>query len=255
MKLKEKQKQDKIERLGEIRVMNCGMRAEIIEYRGCKDIDIKFEDGYIITNKTYHHFKVGDIDNPNTHRVYGIGLYDKKYIKKDTYVKWQMMLRRCYSKEYLEKRPSYIGCEVCEEWKIYSNFEKWYIENHYQIEGEQMALDKDILIKGNKVYSPNTCIFVPFSINSLFVKNDRSRTSLPIGVTKNKKCINDRYVAKLKRKDKLINLGSYSTPEKAFNAYKIAKEELIKHVADKYKDKIPQKLYNAMYNYKVEITD
>ena len=51
------------------------------------------------------------------------------------------------------------------------------------------------------------------------------------------------------------NLGYFETPKEAFKSYKTFKEQYIKQVADEYKDKIPKKLYEAMYNWKVEITD
>ena len=72
------------------------------------------------------------------------------------YSVWHDMLGRCYNKKYQEKKPTYIGCTVCEEWHNFQNFAKWYEENYYEVNNEEMALDKDILIKGNKIYSPQT---------------------------------------------------------------------------------------------------
>ena len=121
-----------------------------------------------------------------------------------------------------------------------------------------MELDKDILFKGNKIYSPNTCVFVNKTINCLFTKSNKIRGDLPIGVKLGK---NNKYVSQysyydfIKKKKIKKGLGYYNTIEEAFNSYKIAKENNIKRVADYYKEKIPKKLYEAMYNYKVEITD
>ena len=111
-----------------------------------------------------------------------------------------------------------------------------------------------LLIKGNKIYSPNTCIFVPQNINKLFTKSTKTRGELPIGVYKVSGC-NNKYASHFNCCGKLANLGTFDTTEEAFNAYKIAKENEIKRIADEYKDKIPQKLYDAMYSYEVEITD
>ena len=120
-----------------------------------------------------------------------------------------------------------------------------------------MHLDKDILCKGNKVYSRNTCIFVPHRINNLFVKNDNSRGKNPIGVSdlpsgNYQAYCNDGY-------NKKIYLGVYSTKEEAFQIYKQYKERLIKEVIDLYEGIIPEphygRLKTAMYNYEVEITD
>ena len=117
-----------------------------------------------------------------------------------------------------------------------------------------MHLDKDRLIKGNKIYSPKTCIFVPQTINSLFIKNNSVRGELPIGVSRNKKT--KKYASNITIESTCsVFLGYFDTPEEAFYSYKEAKEKEIKRVADEYKDKIPQKLYEAMYNYEVDIND
>ena len=92
---------------------------------------------------------------------------------KKSYQCWSNMLKRCYNKNVHNKQPTYKDCSVCNEWLCYANFEKWYDENYYEIEGERTELDKDILFKGNKVYSPITCIFVPQRINTLFTKSNR----------------------------------------------------------------------------------
>ena len=121
-----------------------------------------------------------------------------------------------------------------------------------------MELDKDILVKGNKIYSPETCIYMPQTINTLFVKKDRNRGKLAIGTTRRK---NGKYMAQCNLinpetgKSKLKNLGYYNTELEAFKVYKYYKEKNIKEVADYFKKEIPSELYNAMYRYEVEITD
>ena len=120
-----------------------------------------------------------------------------------------------------------------------------------------MALDKDILVKGNKIYSPETCVFVPQNINTLFTKRNKVRGEYPIGVSFYKNT--NKYLAQcnilINGKSQYKKLGYYNNIEDAFNAYKESKEANIKQVADYYKDNIPNKLYEAMYNYEVEITD
>ena len=120
-----------------------------------------------------------------------------------------------------------------------------------------MCLDKDILYKGNKVYSRETCIFVPKRINSLFVKRDNDRGNSPIGTTPNSS--GNYQVQCWNGHGKYIYLGSYSTKEEAFRIYKQYKEKVIKETIDSYEGKIPEPFYSrlkeAMYNYKVEITD
>ena len=186
--------------------------------------------------------------------VKGVGFFDSGLATTDEEVfmanrVWRSMLSRCYSKKYQEKEPSYIDCSVCEEWLLFSNFKKWFDENY--VDG--YALDKDILIKGNKVYSPDTCCFVPFEINALLIKCNRTRGVYPIGVCKCK----NRFRAFLSVSGSILFLGSFVTIEEAFNAYKKAKEAYIKEVAQKYYDKreINKRVYDALMKYEVEITD
>lgn len=257
----------KIDRTGEIGYNNFGSKMIISGYRNTIDIDVYFPE-YDITAKgvRYNNFKRGAVSCPYERTVYGVGYlgegkYKVKENGKDTriYSTWSHMLRRCHDENYQREKPSYKYATICEEFHNFQNFGYWDSDNFYQIEGEKMCLDKDILIKGNKLYSPETCIFVPERINTLFIKCDDKRGNYPVGVYYHKR--DKKFKAQCsiydfeKRKSQQEQLGYYNTPEEAFKVYKQFKENYIKKVADEYKDKIPSKLYNAMYNYKVEITD
>ena len=76
---------------------------------------------------------------------------------------------------------------VCKEWMSYENFKNWFDNNYYEIDGEIMCLDKDILFKNNTIYSPKTCVFTPKRINNLFTKRQNDRGDYYIGVTYHKK--------------------------------------------------------------------
>ena len=186
---------------------------------------------------------------------HGVGIYapSNNGVHTQASRMWKGMLNRCYNIKYLEKKPTYKGCEVCPEWHNFQNFAKWHEDNYYEIEGQEMHLDKDILTKGNRIYSPETCVFVPEAINSLLTKRQSCRGDLPIGVhfcSKGKK-----YIAQCGVSGQRTYLGRFDSPMEAFNTYKAFKEKEIKRVADLYKDRIPYKLYLALYNYTVEITD
>lgn len=251
----------KIDRTGEINYNKYGSKMIIIKYRNANDIDVLFEEyGYIVEHTIFHNFKIGNIRCPYELSVYGVGYlgegnYKTSENKKHTrsYNVWIDMIRRCYNPKCYEKYPTYKECFVCDEWHNYQNFAKWYEENYYEINNQRMHLDKDILHKGNKLYSKENCIFVPENINNLFVKCNSTRGDLPIGVTYDKR--NEKYSARYDVNGKKIYLGLYNTPQEAFQAYKKFKENYIKQVADEYKEYIPQKLYEAMYNYEVEIGD
>lgn len=99
--------------------------------------------------------------NKKKKRVWGVGINDCEIRSKEKVViVWRDMLQRCYDSNFVENNHTYTGCSVCDEWLYLSNFKKWFEENY--VEGYQ--LDKDILVKGNKVYSPETCCFVPREI-------------------------------------------------------------------------------------------
>ena len=243
--------------------MKCGEIAIIVNYANRNDITVQFKTTGELVKTTYKHFKDGLVKSRFVPSVFGVGYlgYEKtvdengKALK--SYSVWMHMLERCYSDKEQKKCPTYKGCSVCEEWHNYSNFKEWFNKNYYEIENQTMNLDKDILVKGNKIYSPETCVFVPTRINTFFTKSNKSRGKYPIGVYFNKNAKKFMAYCSMLINGKKIKkyLGLYNTIEEAFNAYKQFKEAYIKQVADEYKDKIPQKLYEAMYNYEVEIND
>ena len=242
-----------------------GSKMVIKEYRGCKDIDVYFpEYNWIFEHARYDKFKNGGIKCPYEPRYFGKGyLGEGKYkVSKngkltDEYKIWYRMLQRCYDPKLQEKEPTYKGCTIEEYLLNFQNMGEWISENYYEIPGEQMCLDKDILYKGNKVYSRETCIFVPQRINKLFVKCDNSRGKNPIGVHPNSS--GNYQVMCSNGYGKNIPLGTYLTKEEAFQVYKQYKEKVIKETIDSYEGKIPEPFYSklreAMYNYEVEIDD
>lgn len=247
----------KINRIGEEREFIGGI-GRIIEYTDKEHIKVEFQDKYkYVANSTYDHFKKANIINPYYPYNKGIGYIGNSKSKengkkKDSYNMWNGMLERCYSKKYQEKYSTYIDCSICEEWHSYEFFEKWYNENYYKIGSEKMNLDKDILFKKNKLYSPNTCCIVPQTINKLFTKTDKLRNGL-IGTYLTK---NGKYLSQCQTESKTNKgLGLYSTELEAFIIYKKEKEAFIKRVADRYKQYIPNNVYKAMYNYEVDIDD
>ena len=163
------------------------------------------------------------------------------------------MLRRCYSDKYQKKYPTYEGCEVSSKFKSYEYFYEW-CNKQVGFGHEDWQLDKDLLIKGNKIYSENTCVFIPQEINSMLVKSDKRRGEHLIGVCWHKK--DKAFVAQVnKNKGKSEYLGYFKTEIEAFNAYKVAKESFVKEQANEWKDQIDPRAYSALMNYTVEITD
>ncbi len=189
--------------------------------------------------------------------MYGVGYHGILYTNsnEESYKRWHWIMNRCYSNAIHELQPEYKDCTVCEEWLNYSNFKLWYEQHIVEIRiyDEAFELDKDILIKGNTVYSSETVCFVPKMINSLFTNGKKNRGDYPLGVyfDKDKK----KYIANMSFAGKNIKLGAYETVEAAFLRYKEYKEDFIKDIAEQHKDKIPDKIYQAMMNWQIEITD
>lgn len=158
--------------------------------------------------------------------IYGVGINDVDILTRDkinilSYKCWHRMMERCYSAKNLIRFPTYIGCEVHIDWHRYSNFKKWYESNY--IPG--YCLDKDILIPGNKIYSSETCIFIPNHINTILTDRSRDRGEYPLGVSKNKN--GTKYIAFVSIYGRNKNLGTYNTPEQAHEVWRIAKKKYV----------------------------
>lgn len=241
-------------RVGEERPNNFGTPMKIVKIVKENDIDVEFldEHHFIKTHTTYGNFKNGCIKNPYDKTCWGVGYIGVgKYIRHNSdgnmnivYNVWRSMIERCYSERHKDAHRSYYGIsECCEEWWNYQTFAEWYKANEYGCEG-RLHLDKDILIEGNKLYSPDRCLLVPQRINLLFMNKSNNR-GLPNGVYKNK----DGYYAKLKSKD----LGTYATIEDAYRAYAKERKRVVIEVANEFKGKIPTKVYDALMGHEFRI--
>lgn len=232
-----------------------GYFVEVLEYAGKSSYIIKFDCGYTTTVKS-SQIKYGKVRYPFHKTVYGVGfLGEEKRSRTPLEIKcfkvWAGMIERGYSEKWKSRYPTYKEVYVCDEWHNFQNFYKWFMENYKESFMGGWQFDKDILIKGNKIYSPSTCCFVPAEINILFTKRAKLRGDNPIGVEFKK----GKYISSIRKLGKLHLLGTFYTKEEAFEAYKKEKEAHIKYMADTYSNKLNEKVYKALYNYKVEITD
>ena len=232
---------------------------KIVKYSDAYDVGIQFINTGFETVARLGDIKNGEVKDPYLPSVFGVGALGAKYSSRvndvltKEYVLWCDMLRRCYSDAYKKRKPTYEGCEVSDNFKSYEYFYEWC---HKQIgfNNKDWQLDKDLLIKGNKVYSESTCVFIPQEINKVLVKREASRGENLIGVSWNKKA--SAFVARVnKNKGKREYLGLFNTELEAFNAYKQAKEAFIKEQAEKWKGKIDERAYEALMNYEVSIND
>mgnify|MGYP003195460825 CR=1 FL=1 len=256
----------KINRLGEEKMNNQNILMKIINYNNANDIIVEFQDEYKgNVHTSYTNFSKGLVKNPYSPSVCGVGINGTKYpmcidgVPIKEYRIWIHMIERCFGKKRKKSNHTYQNVICCDEWLLYENFYEWLHrqENFNKwLNNENWDIDKDILIKGNKIYSPDTCVLVPHNVNCLFLKCKKSRNTLPIGVEEVKgkfySYCNNPFDNEIKK-----HLGIFETKTKAFYAYKNYKENLIKQVANNeyQKGNITQKCYQAMIDYKVEITD
>ena len=240
-----------------------GFNYTIIHYNTYYDITILFDSGYI-KSATMKEVKRNAIKDKLSPSVYGVGIvgirYQTKVNGKHTteYSVWKNMLRRCYSGKCRQKFQSYNDCTVSENFKKYSYFYEWANKqvgfNNVDDMGNPFHLDKDLLIKGNKVYNESTCVFLPKEINSVLTKSTATRGKHLIGVYWS--ATNKAFAAQVNKSNGGSEyLGLFNTEVEAFNAYKEAKESFIKELANKWKGQIDERAYNTLMNYQVEITD
>ena len=267
---------NKIDRTGETNISNEGCVVKIVEYNNYNDIIIQFQDEHKYrVHAQYSSFKNGQCKNPFFASTYGHGylgidkngnvpntgeLKDGKWRNTWEYNKWMSMLQRCFDNKLKERNPTYKNVTCCNRWLCFANFleDLEILKQEYSWnENKKLNLDKDILHKGNKIYGLENCVLVPQWINSLFTKRDNDRGEYPIGVCYRKQ--SKKYQAFCNINGKQISLGYYNAIEEAFNAYKIAKEQEIKRIANDCVSKgyvtKDSRLYNAMINYQVKIDD
>lgn len=177
---------------------------------------------------------------------------DKRGYESTTYAKacrvWSGILSR------VGRHPSYADCTV--EWGNEGEFAQWAVQQIGLLE-EGFELDKDVLIKGNRVYGPDTCVFIPNEVNVLLsgCYKAKRRGAYPIGVCFNKG--SGTFVAQMNKEYGSLDkyLGSFKTVEAAFACYKEAKEARIKTLAEKWRDKIDPRAYEALMARTVDWDD
>ena len=223
----------------------------VVDYVSDVDVTIKFKG----TGFSYHT-SIGCLKKNNVVDRYYPSLYGVGYIgctfgslpkDKGGYYCWSNMISRCYNPEdNMYSCYGAVGATVCDSWHNLQNFLIFYGENLPETEGFQ--LDKDVLSEGNKVYSPETCVFIPYILNAQF-KSKVGGGSLPRGVYLNKKTL--KYEANLQVERKHIRLGSFSTQEEASTCYRVAKKAYVDKLASSLLNKglISERVFVAVLNH------
>jgi hypothetical protein len=162
------------------------------------------------------------------------------------YTTWSNMLDRCYDAKTQEKFPTYKGCFVCDEWILFSNFKAWMETQDW----EDNFLDKDILVFGNKIYSPENCVFVSRAVNNFVIEHSAARGEWPLGVNVCTK--SNQFVARCSNPitGKREFLGRFICPQEAHQVWLKRKLELAKLLAEEQDDsRVAKALVERYENY------
>ena len=245
--------------VGKVCKSNLSGDFKIVKYNDYENVEIQFLNTCFKTVAILNHIRNGKVKDPYSPSVYEVGITGTKYqpkingVNTKEYDLWHSMLERCYSDTYKKKYPTYESCEVSDNFKSYEYFYEW-CNKQIGFSNKDWHLDKDLLVKGNKVYSESTCVFLPQEMNKILTKSTATRGKHLIGVSWSK--TNRAFKAQVnKNKGKREYLGIFNTEVEAFNAYKQAKESFVKEQAEKWKGEIDHRAYNALMKYQVEITD
>lgn len=241
---------------GDVFKLAGGGSVTVIEYIDSKNIIIKHNDynahESVVNSR---NLRAGEVKNPFKKSVYEIGFIGSgKYkarengVLTDAYSSWRAMLLRCYHEKFQSLHKTYIGCSVVSEWHNFQNFAEWFYK---QKRSDNFQLDKDIIVRGNRVYGPETSCLIHRELNALCSSPKRTNNSLPPGV----RAENKKYRARLYYDGEDRSLGLYSTPEDAFLAYKEAKEARVKYLAKLYKDEMNPRVYDALMSYELSVND
>lgn len=209
---------------------NEGGQVRVVDCTHSKRVSVEHLDEFKhVSVVTAQQLRKGNVKNPYRRRVYGVGFLGSGAHKGSSggvhtaaYRSWNTMLMRCYGSKTHVDRPTYVGCSVAPEWHCFQAFAEWYVA---QPNGNSWQLDKDILVEGNKVYGPETCVLVPRQVNSLFLPGSGKGSGLMPGVSHSR---TGRFVAEVSKRGKSTGLGTFDTELEAHEAYVNAKAAHVK---------------------------
>lgn len=224
----------------------------LIKYVNAKEIYVMFEDGTIVKARSGNLLK-GVVKNPNYPSVFGVGINDVENTNCHSdkrYTLWYSIIRRAYSDVYHKGKPTYKDVEVCDRWKRFSNFAEDIVKLPFYEKciTDEYELDKDILGGDLKIYSPETCCFVPRKINAFFSVKTQKGSDLPTGVSFNNRL--KKYVACANISGvRSQHIGVFTSVDEALSAYINVKSKYLIEVANDFKGKIEDRVYDKLINY------
>lgn len=141
-------------------------KLKVIDYINARNVVIEFIDTGLVKTVEAGNIRSGRVKDQFMPSVRGVGFIGIGKHKESgkAYSHWSKMLKRCYDEKWKKEHPTYSECAVFKGWHNFQRFADWFYEN-YDESLKYPSLDKDILIKGNKLYSPATCLIVEMSEN------------------------------------------------------------------------------------------
>lgn len=239
--------------VGDIFPTTKGGECLVIKYEGKTKITVIFKENMnyeiITSSKT---LRAGHILNPYFARYFefgylGVGEYKMCDNKKSTpsYTAWKFLLLRLFSEDRLSSNPTYRGCSICKEWANFQIFSEWFYSHSSY--GLGYEIDKDLLVQGNKHYSPETCVMIPQEINKA-LKTVQVNTVVA-GVRK--RTNTKGYQVRVTENGKRRHVGEFYTVEEASTIYVQAKERYIKNKALEWANRIEWKAFKALMEWEV----
>lgn len=242
----------------EFETKNCG-KCFIIDYKNYNNVTVIFYEPFCVVRCSLGSLQKGHVSNPMFPTVLGkgyigVGSYNSKNCGR-VYKLWKGILYRCIR----SNQPAYTDVNVCDEWLNFQNFAAWCEAQEFfnakDDKGLSYQLDKDILVRGNRVYSPEFCRFVPANINNLILSNKFKRGKHPIGVYFKQGKFLAQITWSCPEKRNTLFIGSFDTAEEAFLAYKKVKEAHIAEVANKWVGRIDLDIYESLTGWVVNKDD
>ncbi len=229
---------------------------EVIEDNGWDKMIVKFDDGFVTT--TYRQMiDKGSVKSPMFPVVAGVGFLGiGKYTPRNNgkvtleYNTWIGVLHRCYDEKRQIKDVTYVDKFADPVWFNFQNFAEW-CQTAVGFGNKGWELDKDLIVKGNLCYGPDTCSFVPKDMNIMLKSNKRGK--YPVGVWFCEE--ENKYRASICVAGVTRVIGRFKTEQEAFDCYKETKEQSIKDRALKYKDSLDVRVFNSLMNWEINIDD
>lgn len=244
---------------GDLFATNQGCVCIVVDYQDSKNVRVRFLDKFnheVIAR--LDHLRSGKVRNPYHPSLFGVGFVGVGDFKasengKDTkeYTTWYNMMKRCYSREFLDGNPTYEGCKVCDEWHNFQSFAEWLTkQKNWGKAGYD--LDKDLKIIGNKVYGPDFCSLVPHEVNSVLGRKTfrKKKEEAPDGVSWD--AAKRKYIAQCwNGNGKNIHIGRFDCKFQAHDLYKKFKERIVREVADRFKEDLDVCVYVNLSSYRL----